>query len=156
MTKHGHAIKLFIFDNECSNDLKLAILNINSSFELVPPRQHHKNAAERAIGTAKNHLLTGLATCDSNFPITEWDRLLRQSELTLNLLCTFRINPNLSAWVYVNGVQIFNKIPLTPPSTKIIMYLKPDHRASWDYHGLEGFNVAPVPDHYRYLTCYLP
>ena len=128
MTKHGHAIKLFIFDNECSNDLKLAILNINSSFELVPPRQHHKNAAERAIGTAKNHLLTGLATCDSNFPITEWDILLRQSELTLNLLRTSRINPNLSAWAYVNGVHNFNKFPLAPPGTKIIMHSKPDHR----------------------------
>ena len=36
------------------------------------------------------------------------------------------------------------------------MHSKPDQRASWDYHGLEGFYVAPAPDHYRCLTCYLP
>ena len=37
LTKHGHATKLFILDNEYSNDLKLAILNTNSTFELVSP-----------------------------------------------------------------------------------------------------------------------
>ena len=52
-TKHGYATKLFILDNECSNDLKLAILNTNSTFELVPPHQHRRNAAERAIRAAK-------------------------------------------------------------------------------------------------------
>ena len=150
MTKHGHATKLFILDNECSNDLKLAILNTDSTFKLVPPHQHRRNTAERAIRTAKNHLLTGLATYNPDFPITEWDRLLRQSELTLNLLRTSRINPKLSACSYINGV------PLAPPGTKIIMHSKPDHRERWDYHGLDGFYVAPAPDHYRCLTCYLP
>ena len=82
--------------------------------------------------------------------------MLRQSVLTLNLLRTSRINPNLSAWAYVNGVHNFNKIPLAPPGTKIIMHSKPDQRASWEYHGLEGFYVAPAPEHYRCLTCYLP
>ena len=80
--------------------------------------------------TVKNYLLAGLATCDLDFPITEWDRLLRQSELTLNLLRTSRINPNLSTWAYVNGVHNFNKMPLAPPGTKIIMHSKPDQRAS--------------------------
>ena len=36
------------------------------------------------------------------------------------------------------------------------MHSKPDQRASWDYHGLEGFYVSPAPDHYRCLTCYFP
>ena len=124
--------------------MKLAILNTNSTFELVPPHQHRRNTAERAIRRAKKHLLAGIATCDPGFPITEWDRLLRKSELTLNSLRTSRINPNLSAWAYVNGVHNFNNIPLAPPGAKIIMHSKPDQRASWDYHGLEGFYVAPL------------
>ena len=82
--------------------------------------------------------------------------MLRQSELTLNLLRTSRINPKLSTLAYVNGVYNFNKIPLALPGTKIIMRSKPNQRASWNYHGLEEFYVAPVPDHYRCLTCYLP
>ena len=76
--------------------------------------------------------------------------------MTLNLLRISRINPNLLAWACVNGVHSFNKIPLAPPSTKIIIHSKLGQRASWDYHGLEGFYVAPVPDHYRCLTCYFP
>ena len=139
MTKHGHATQLFILDNECSIDLKLTILNTNSTFELVPPHQHRINAAERTIRTVKKYPLAGLATCDPDFPITEWDRLLRQSELALNLLRTSRINPNLSAWVYINGVYKFNKMPLAPPGIKIIMHSKPDHRVSWEYYGLKGF-----------------
>ena len=71
LTKYGHATKLFILDNECSNDLKLTILNTNFTFELVSPHQHRKNAAERAIRTAKNYLLARLATYDPDFPITE-------------------------------------------------------------------------------------
>ena len=58
--------------------------------------------------------------------------------------------------IYINGVNNFSKVPLTPPGTKIIMHSKPDQRACWNYHGLEGFVVAPAPDHYRCLICYLP
>ena len=45
------------------------------TFELVPPHLHHRNAAERAICSFKNHLLAGLATYDPDFPIREWDWL---------------------------------------------------------------------------------
>ena len=68
-------------DNECSVDLKLAIVKNEGTYELVPPNQHRRNAAEKAIRTLKNHLLSGLATCDENFPIQEWDRILPQCEL---------------------------------------------------------------------------
>ena len=76
LIKHGHANKLFILDNECSND-KLVILNTNLKFELVLPRQYRRNAAQRAILISKTDLLAGLAICDLDFPITEWNRLLR-------------------------------------------------------------------------------
>ena len=66
------------------------------------------------------------------------------------------INPNLSAWAYLNGVHTSNKIPLAPLGTKIIMHSRLDQRASWYYHGLEGFYVATVHNHYRCSTCYLP
>ena len=71
-------------DNECSVDLKLAIIKNNGTYELVPPNQHRRNSVEKVIRTLKNHLLSGLATCDEKFPIKEWDRLLPQCELTLN------------------------------------------------------------------------
>ena len=36
------------------------------------------------------------------------------------------------------------------------MNSKPLECASWAYHDLEGFYIAPSPYHYRCLTCYLP
>ena len=107
--------KLYILDNECSNDLKLAIIKNNAKYELVPPHQHRRNAAEKAIRTFKNHFLSGLATCDGEFPIQEWDRLLPQCEMTLNLLRNSRYNSKLSSWAVLNGNHDFNKVPLAPP-----------------------------------------
>ena len=87
-------------DNECSAKFKSTLKEHNIAYELVPPHQHRRNVAERAIRTFKNHFLAGLATCDPDFPIREWDRLNQQAELTLNLLRNSRVNPNLSSWAY--------------------------------------------------------
>ena len=75
---------------------------------------HRRNAAERAIRTFKNHCVAGFATCDKNFLLAEWDRLLTQAEIMLNLLCTSRVNPKLSAYAYLFGNFNFNKTPLAP------------------------------------------
>ena len=99
-------------------------------YELVPPHQHRRNAAERAIRTFKNHFLAGLATCDPDFPLREWDRLVVQAELTLNLLQNSRVNPLLSSWAYLFGNFNFNKSPLVPPGTKIVMHSKPSNKKS--------------------------
>ena len=144
-------------DNEASKNLRYIISNEKKlEIQLVPPHQHRRNAAERAIRTAKNHLLAGIASCDPTFPINEWDRLILQAELTLNLLRTSRVNNKLSAWAYLNGVHDFNKYPLAPPGTKVIIHKKPSDRKSWQFHGEEGFYIAPALNHYRCLTCYIP
>ena len=155
ITRHGHVVKLSIIDI-CSTDLKRVILKIKGDLELVPPHQHRWNAAERAIRTAKNYLLARLATCNPDYPIAEWDRLLTQSEIILSLLRNSRVTPKLSAWAYHNGFFDFDKIPIAPLDTKIVMHSNPDQRASWAYYGLEGFYVSPAPNQYRCLTCYLP
>ena len=147
---------LFIMDNECSTDLKLSILKNNNKYELVPPHQHRRNAAEKAIRTFKNHLLAGLATCDQNFPICEWDRLLPQCEITLNLLRTSRLQPKLSAYAFLNDNYDFNKTPLAPPGTKVMVHSKPSKRASFAYHGQEGWYIGPSLEHYRCVKCYMP
>ena len=69
--------------NSLSQHIKTAFTKYEVNYELVPPHMHRRNAAERAIRTMKNHLLAGLAACDPDFPIGEWDRLLDQCELTL-------------------------------------------------------------------------
>ena len=83
---NSFAPALHILDKECSEELKKPFRKNNFDFQGVPPHSHRRNAAERAIQTWKNHFCAGLATCDPNFPLTEWDLLLPQAEITLNLL----------------------------------------------------------------------
>ena len=91
-TINGHIVKKYILDNECSEDLKAALNKQKLTYELAPPHMHRRNAAERAIRTFKNHFLAGLASCPPDFPISEWDRLIPQAQLTLNLLRNSRVS----------------------------------------------------------------
>ena len=100
LTKHGHVVTHFILDNEISGTINKTFIKNDITFQAVPPHTHQSNSAERAIQTFKKHFLSGLATCDPEFPITEWDRLLQQYEMILNLMPTLRTNPNLSAFTY--------------------------------------------------------
>ena len=85
-TQAGVAPNAYVMDNVISSDFVAALTKNNTSFQLVPPHTHRRNLAERAIQTFKNHFKAGLVSVDSNFPLSEWDRLLEQANITLNLL----------------------------------------------------------------------
>jgi len=138
-------------DNECSDILKEFMSDQDIDFQLVPPGIHRRNAAERAIRTWKNHFIAGLCSTDPQCPFHLWDQFIPQAELTLNLLRGSRLNPKLSAWAQLNGPFDFNRTPLAPPGTRVVAHVKPEHRASWDPHGVDGWYVGPAFNSYR---CY--
>ena len=115
ITQNTVTTKYWILDNEASKCLKDALGTEKQNYQLTPPHIHRINAAERAIRTYKNHFIAGLATCSKEFPIYEWDRLINQCNITLNLLRNSRVNPGLSAYAYAYGEYDFNKHPLCPP-----------------------------------------
>lgn len=117
---------------------------------------HRRNAAERAIRTNKNHLLARLATCYPEFPLTEWDHLIEQCNITLNLLRTARTNPNLSVYAYLHGNYNFHAHPLAPPGTKVVLHKKMDNRGSWQYHGVEAWYIGPSLNHCICFKCFIP
>ena len=156
LARHGNAPKLFILDNEVSGEFRQALKKYNVDFQLAPPHMHRRNAAERAIRTYKNHFLSVLATADPDFPIAEWDRLLQQTEITLNLLRNSKVNPQLSSYAYLFGNFDFNKTPLAPAGTKVLVHEKPKQRSSWAYHGVDGWYIGPAMEHYRCMKCYIP
>ena len=131
LKSRGEQPLLYILDNEISQDLRKAFSKNKVAFQLVPPHMHRKNAAERAISMFKNHFLAGLASCDPSFPLVEWDRLIYQAVLTLNLLRPSRLNPQLSSYAYLFGNFDFNRCPLAPPGTKIVAHDRPENRPSW-------------------------
>jgi hypothetical protein len=156
ISQHGHPTKHFVLDNEISAEFRTALTKYSKTFELTPANIHRRNAAERAIRTYKNHLLAGLATCDPDFPINEWDRLIPQSVLTLNLLRNSRVNPKLSSYAYLFGNFDFNQTPLAPLGTKAVVHKKASVRDSWAYHGVEGWTIGPSTEHYRCIKCFMP
>ena len=122
LQQNGTAPALHILDNECSSTMQKSFRKYNVNFQLVPPYTHRRNAPERAIRTLKNHLCAVLASCDPNFPSQEWDRLVSQEILTLNLLRSSCTNPSLSAHAAINGNFDFNTMPLAPPVTNVLIH----------------------------------
>ena len=156
LATNGTAPGIYIIDNEASHELKAALKKKQLTYQLVPPHVHRRNAAERAIRTYKNHLLAILAGADKEYPVSEWDRFLPQCEMTLNFLRNSRVNPKLSSYAYLFGNFDFNKTPLAPLGTKVVVHLKANKRASWNYHGQEAWYIGPSMEHYRCVKCYFP
>jgi hypothetical protein len=147
----GMSPKIQMLDNECPQILKNYMTQQNIKYQLATPGQHRANAAERAIQTFKNHFIAGLCTTDPHFPIHLWDRLLEQATLTLNLMRGSRINPKHSAWSQLFGPYDFNATPLAPPGIRVLIHEKPDKRATFAPHAIDGWYIGPAREHYR---CY--
>ena len=156
LTQSGHPTNLHIMDNEASDTLKAALLKYKIAYQLVPPHIHRRNAAERAIQTFKNHFIAVLCTASPKFPAREWDRLLPQTEITMNLLRQSRFNPKLSAYAALSGPFDFNKTPIAPAGTRIVIHEKSNKRATWSPHSTDAWYIGPSLHHYRCVDCYLP
>eukprot|EP00804_Cyclotella_cryptica_P028482 CCRYP_020573-RA/>CCRYP_020573-RA protein AED:0.34 eAED:0.34 QI:0/0/0/1/1/1/3/0/453 len=95
--------------------------------ELVPPGCHRRNAAEVAIRNFKSHFLSILAGVADDFPLKLWDKLLPQTEITLNLLRQSNATPTVSATPHLNGPFDYNKMPLAPMGCNAQVHEKPTH-----------------------------
>jgi hypothetical protein len=149
LTVKGFKPKLQTLDNEASAALKNFFTVNDIDYQLVPPHCHRRNAAERAIRTFKDYLVTGLSSVDPAFPLHLWDILLPQAKITLNLLRTSRLHPQLSAAAHLHGLVDYNKTAFAPPGCKIIAHEKPGKRRTWAPHGQHGYSLGPAMHHYR-------
>jgi hypothetical protein len=104
LTVKGFKPNLQTLNNEASTALKNFFTVNDIAYQLAPPHFHRRNAAERAIRTFKEHFVAGLSSVDPSFPMHLWDRLLPQAEITVNLLWTSRLHPQLSAAAHYHGL----------------------------------------------------
>jgi hypothetical protein len=146
--------KTHILDNEASAEFKREIQK-NCAIQLVPPDNHRRNLAERAIQTFKNHFKSVLAGVDDTFPMRLWDRLLPQTILTLNLLRQSNAAPTISAWQYVHGHFDYNKMPLAPMGCAVQIHQGSERRASWAANAIDGWYLQTSPEHYRCHVIYV-
>jgi hypothetical protein len=155
LTVKGFKPKLQTLNKEASAALKNFFTVNDIANQLVPPHCHRRNAAKRAFRTFKEHFVDGISSVDPAFPLHLWDRLLPQAEITLNLLRTSRLHPQLSDAAHFHGLVDYNKTAFAPPGYKIVAHEKPGKRRTWDPHGKHGYSLGPAMHHYRCQNVYI-
>ena len=55
----------------------------------------------------------------------------------------------------LEGVFDYNKKPLAPPDTKVLIYENPDKQSLWAAHGVDGWYLGPALEHYRFYRVYV-
>jgi hypothetical protein len=136
-------------DNEAQEAFKQAICDNQCKVELTPADQHRCNAAERAIETFKGYFISVLAGVSTDFPIHQWDELLPQTILTLNLLRQSNVAPNELAYAYHHGNFDYNRMPLAPMGCAVQFHIKPNRRKTFGEHSSDGWYLRTSPEHYR-------
>ncbi len=143
-------LKKHILDNEASKAFKEKIRENGMEYELVPPGNHRRNQAKRAIQTFKAHFISILVGVDDKFPLSLWCYLLEPAELTLNLLRQSKVTSKISAFAHVHGHHDYMKKPFAPLGCSET-HVKPDKRRTWDARTDAGFNLGTSMEHHR---CY--
>ena len=160
LVKCGFEPILHRIDNETSEELYNAITEKGLVYETVPPGNHRRNPAERAIQTFKSHFITVLNGVDDGFPPDAWDYLIPQTNLTLNLMRPCTVNEAHSAYSYIYGPYDFNAHPLAPLGCRATVHQRAigrgGKRRGWDNRGKLGYYIGPSMDSYRVWRFYMP
>ncbi len=122
---------------------------------MVPPGNHRRNQAERAIQTFKAHFISILAGVDDEFPLSLWCHLLESMTLTLNLLRQSKVAPKISAFAHVHGPHNYMKKPFAPLGCAIQAHVKPEDRRTWDTRLDAGFSLGTSMQHHRCFWVYI-
>ena len=115
------------------------LIRSECKLERVPPHRHRRNIAEAAIKNVKNHFISILAGVDPTFPLKQRDKLLPQTELTLNLLWQSNAVPNISDQAHLFGNFDFNRMPLAPIGCAVQIHKEASQRRTWAPHSIDGY-----------------
>ena len=124
----GFTPKQHVLDNKISEDFETAIKENNITFQLVPPHDHRRNVAEKAIQVFKDHFVSVLCGADVNMPLKLWCRLLPHTERQLNLLRKSRVDPTRSSYKEIFGKHDYNANPFYPLGCAVEMHVMPKTR----------------------------
>jgi len=108
LKKKGFKVKMNVMDNQATKNIKKFLTKKECDIQLVEPNNKRLNAAERAIQTWKDAMISALATTDSDFPLQLWDKLTPQVQDCVNLMRASRIDPTKSAYEILNGPYDWN------------------------------------------------
>ena len=145
----GIVPKRQVLDNEASAAYKLAIRESGMDYQLVPPDDHRRNIAEKAIQTWKDHFVAALSGTADNFPLHLWCQTIPQMERQLNLLRQSNTNPKISTYAHLYGHHDYNAVPFVPIGVESMAHDKPHRRKTFAQHCSKGWILGTSPEHYR-------
>ena len=132
----GVVIEALRVDNQSSPEFRAAAKSLRIISDLVSANQKEANRAERAIQTAKHHIVAARAGFHRDCSHMLLDRCLPQIEITLNTLHPFEYDPRISAYHGLYGRKFdFMRHPIAPVGSKVLTWDPPDKRGSWADHG---------------------
>ena len=83
-------------------------------------------------------IFSSLKITDPKFPASEWDCLIPQAILTLNIFRDSILNNKLSQHAYLHGNFDFNATPLAPTGKIVIVHSKSTTRENCAVRGEDG------------------
>jgi hypothetical protein len=145
----GIVINALRVDNQTSPEFRAAAKSVNIISSFVASNQKEPNRAERAIQTAKSHIIASRSGFHRDCPQVYLDRCIAQIEITLNTLHLYEYDPRTSAYHGLYGCGFdFMRHPIAPIGSKVLTWDPPDKRGSWADHGTAGIYVGPALHHF--------
>eukprot|EP00804_Cyclotella_cryptica_P026336 CCRYP_007671-RA/>CCRYP_007671-RA protein AED:0.18 eAED:0.21 QI:0/0/0/1/0/0.33/3/0/1086 len=145
-----------VLDNEISAAYKLAITASGMTYQLVPPDDHRRNIAEKAIQTWKDHFIAVISGTDAKFPLHLWCQLLPQMERQLCLLRQSNAYPHISSHTHLYGHHDYNTHPFVPLGMEALVHDKPHCRKSVAQHCTKVYVIGTSHEHYRCWKVWTP
>ena len=94
-----------ILDNEASANYKSAIFASGMTYQLVPPDEHRRNIAKKAIQFWKDQFVAVLSGASSTFPLRIWCQATPQAKQQRLLLRQSNTTPNISSYAHLYGTH---------------------------------------------------
>ena len=132
-----------VLDNECSAEMKVAIEGNSLMYQLVPPNDHRRNAAEKAVQIFKAHFVVVLCGTDASFPMQLWCQLIPHAECQLNMLRRSVQTPTISSFSHLYGQHNYDAHPFAILGSAVEIHVMPKHRKTWDTHTKSGYYLGP-------------
>ena len=138
---HDAGIKptMRILDNKCSDEFKDTIKSYDMKYQLVPPHDHRRNTAEKAVQIFKDHFIAVLCGTDENFPMKLWYQLLPHAEVQLHMLQKSRTTPKISVFSHLYGQHNFDATPFGILGSKIELHITAKQQKTWDTRTKTGY-----------------
>ena len=117
-----------VLDNNISAAYKAEIQATHMTYQIVPPNDHIRKIAEKAIQTWKDHFVGFLIGTETTLPMTLWCQKIPQAEHQLLLLRQSNVNPRISAYAHLYGPHNYYAKPFVPIGMYSLVHDKPCQR----------------------------